>query len=223
MRRAAAARCSIPLRPPNRSSAARSQGYNPPPRCLPVISMCSDMTAGRPAPSPRATERSAASVRLPKACRPLLRARWPIAPLTRAGVGIVRQLGVDALTASRHRVPHWENLMTIYTKYCNHKFNPKKGCKTLQVGSPELYRHSDPGFMGGDTNLMVDLDESKSLLPGASGIAGVEITPPMGGMIEVSAEGGELSFENITQTVFRVCSYIVWRMNRNPASRRLNH
>ena len=89
--------------------------------------------------------------------------------------------------------------MTIYTKYCNHKFNPRKGCKTLLAGSPELYRQSDPSFMGGDTNLMVDPDESKSLLPGASGIAGIEITTPTGGRIGISTERGELSFKSFTQ------------------------
>ena len=89
--------------------------------------------------------------------------------------------------------------MTIYTKYCNHKFNPTKGCKTLLAGSPELYRQSDPDFMAGDANLMVDPDESKSLLPGESGIAGVKVSTPSGGTIGFEMEGGKLSFESFTQ------------------------
>ena len=108
-----------------------------------------------------------------------------------------------------------KNAMTIYTKYCKHRFNPKNGCNTIQIGSPELYRKSGPGFMGGDPNLMVDPDESKSLLPGASGIAGIEITTPTGGRIGVSMEGGELSFESVTQE--RLPSLFLYCVAEEPA------
>ncbi len=89
--------------------------------------------------------------------------------------------------------------MAIYTKYCEEKFNLSKGCTTLRLGSPQQYRQSDPQFLRSVPGLVVDPDESKSLVPGSSGVAGVEVVTPSGGKFGFGAKGGEVSFSGITQ------------------------
>lgn len=89
--------------------------------------------------------------------------------------------------------------MAVYTKYCKREFNLTRGCTTLLLGSPQLYRRSDPEFLESALSLMVDPDESKSLVPRLSGVAGVEVITRSGGKFGFSVEGGEVSFSGITQ------------------------
>ena len=88
----------------------------------------------------------------------------------------------------------------ICTKYCHHEHNLARSCTTLKLGTPQLYRGSPPDSPARDDSLVVDVNESKFLIPGATEVPGVEICTPSGGRIEISVGGdGHFSYSTITQ------------------------